>query len=568
MRWGAWAVPAFAALLLTAVAACGGEDAEFSAESGLAAGSPRPAPTAAPAATPAPAPTPAPAAQESDAGGAAKVRPAPLAQNRIIVHTARMVLVVEDVAETLDNIADAAHALGGWVVNSDRSSKHTGSIAVRVPAQALDEAFVRLEALALEVETRAVTSEDVTDEYVDNQSRLGSLRATEQRLLSFLDRADEVEDALLVQKEISELQQQIEAIQGRLNFLEQTAAYSLIEVDLKLSAETLRVDAGGDMAVRVGEAARFRASFWAPPDIDEVSFVWDFGDGAVVSGRGSIVRPDGSRITATVNHTYTDDRDSPYIVSVHLSAAGEGGIGEGSDSLEVAVSHVPTIEVFAGEDRTVEEGDKQDYNASFLRHAELWDYEYQWDFGDGSPTVTGEPEEGTTRVETTHTFSDYRSRAYEAVLTVSAMSDAGRVSGSDSFVVRVTESKGFLLLGWDIGGTAKGAIQVLLAIVSVAVRVIIWVAILSPVIVVVGVAIYLLNRYGQRNRPRRWPPPPGPESATAEPPPTDEDAATAPEEPPTPEEEPATADKPLASEEGSPMPEEERPAADGEPPPR
>ena len=324
-----------------------------------------------------------------------------------------MSLVVDDVAHTVDSIANVASGLGGWVVNSDRSSRHSGSISVRVPAQSLDEAFLRVEALALEVESRAVTSEDVTDEYVDSQSRLVSLRATEERLLSFLDRAGKVEDALLVQKEISELQQQIETIQGRLNFLEQTAAFSLLEVSLKLTSETITVDAGGDVSVRVGQAARFRASFRAPPDADEVSFVWDFGDGNSARGDGSILRPDGSRITATVNHTYTDDRDSPYIVSVHLTAAGEGGIGEGSDSLEVAVSHVPTIEVFAGEDRTVEEGDKQDYSASFLRHAELWDYEYQWDFGDGSPTVTGEPEEGTARVETSHTFSDHRPAAYD-----------------------------------------------------------------------------------------------------------------------------------------------------------
>ena len=496
-------------------------------------------------------------AQEADGGVGGKVRPAPLAQTRIIVHAARMSLVVDDVAHTVDSIANVASGLGGWVVNSDRSSRHSGSIAIRVPAQSLDEAFLRVEALALEVESRAVTSEDVTDEYVDSQSRLVSLRATEERLLSFLDRAGKVEDALLVQKEISELQQQIEEIQGRLNFLEQTAAFSLLEVSLKLTSETITVDAGGDVSVRVGQAARFRASFRAPPDADEVSFVWDFGDGNSARGDGSILRPDGRRITATVNHTYTDDRDSPYIVSVHLTAAGEGGIGDGSDSLEVAVSHVPTIEVFAGEDRTVEEGDKQDYNASFLRHAELWDYEYQWDFGDGSPTVTGEPEEGTARVETSHTFSDHRPAAYTAVLTVSAMSDAGRVSGSDSFSVQVTESPGFLVLGWNFGGTAKGAVRALLAIVSVATRIIIWVGILSPVIIVVGAAIYLLNRYGQRlNRPRyrRWPPPPPPGPMEGEAPATDGDPSAAGEEP-------------AASGEEAPASEEE-PSADGEPPAR
>ena len=452
--------------------------------------------------------TSARAVQESDRGDA-DFRQTPLQQSRIIVHTARMVLAVGNVAQTVDSIVDVAHGLGGWVVSSDRASRHSGSIAIRVPAQKLDEAFVRVEALALDVESRAVSSEDVTDEYFDSQSRLVSLRATEQRLLSFLDRAADVEDALLVQREIAKLQQQIDAIEGRLTLLEQTSAYSLIEIDLKLAAAPVRVDAGADIAVRVGQIARFRASFWAPSDMNEVSFVWDFGDGTSAKGSGSILRPDGARVTSTVTHTYKADRDSPHIVTIALTGFGEDGIGEGSDSLEVTVSHVPTMEVFAGEDRTVGEGGEVEYSASFTRPAELWDYEYRWEFGDGSPTVTGRPEEGTTRTETTHVFSDHRPAAYPVTVTVSAMSETGRISGSDSFSVTVTEVQGFLILGWDIGATAKAAVRALLAIVSVVTRIVIWMGILSPVIVVAGGAIYLWKRYSQKGaRPRLpWSPP-------------------------------------------------------------
>ena len=508
-------------------------------------------------------------------------RSAPLAQSRIIVHTASIALVVEDVAEAVDGIAGVAYGLGGWVVSSDRSSRHGGSIAVRVPAQSLDLAIARVEALALEVETRAITSEDVTDEYVDNESRLNGLRATQERLFSFLEKAEDVEDALLVQEQLSVLQQQIETIQGRQNYLGQTAAFSLIEVNLKLSAQPVRVDAGGDIAVRVGQAVRFRASFRAPADIDEVTFAWDFGDGKSLSSAGSIRRPDGSRVTSTVTHTYEDDRDSPYIVTIYLTAVGEGGIGEGTDSIEVAVSRVPTIEVFAGEDRTVEEGDEVEYNASFTRHGQLWDYQYQWDFGDGSPTVTGMPEEGTTRVETTHAFSDHRPAAYEAVLTVSAMSDAGRVSGSDTVRVQVTESEGFLIWGWEVGDTAKEALRVLLAIVALGTRVVIWLAILSPVALAVGVPVYLWKRFGQKlttsrywqywlwNSPPRRSPPPGPGPASGEPPAAGEGSTTARTEyPATAEAPPAVDGEPPAPEEGPPTPLKESPAGDEEPPRR
>ena len=480
------------------------------------------------------------AVQESDLGDD-DFRQTPLQQSRIIVHTAKMALVVEDVARTIDDIVDVAHRLGGWVVNSDRASGHSGNIAIRVPAQRLDEAFLRVGALALEVESRAVTSEDVTDEYFDSQARLVSLRATEQRLLTFLERAVDVEDALLVQAEIARLQQQIDTIEGRLKLLERTSAYSLIEIDLRLASAPIRVDAGGDIAVRVGQVARFRATFRAPSDMEEVSFVWDFGDGKSAKSSGSILRPDGTRVTSTVTHTYGDDRDSPYIVTIDLTGLGEDGIGEGSDSLEVAVSRVPTIEVFAGEDRTVAEGAEVDYRASFTRPGELWDYEYRWEFGDGSPTVTGSPDEGKTRIETAHVFADHRPAAYTVTVTVSAMSETGRVSGSDSFSVTVTEVQGFLILGWDIGATAKSALRALLAIISVATRILIWMGILSPVFIVLGAAIYLWKRFSRREtRPRLpWPRPAGGGPAGGAPPAEAEEPATELKWPPLPGDEPS-----------------------------
>ena len=75
--------------------------------------------------------------------------------------------------------------------------------------------------LAIEVVSQELTSEDVTDEYVDSQSRLASLRVTERRLLSFMEQAITVEDALLLQQEVSKLQLSIEELQGRINYLQE-----------------------------------------------------------------------------------------------------------------------------------------------------------------------------------------------------------------------------------------------------------------------------------------------------------------------------------------------------------
>ena len=506
-----------AALMLAGLllaAACGGEpdsngawrDVEVSNDASTTAmmeGDP-----AAPGA--APAPEPAAMADfmvesEEAADGAGSLRVSPLAQNRVIVHTARMSLIVDDVAATVDRIAGIGATLGGWLVSSDRVSRHTGAVAIRVPAESLDRAMDMIAATARDVASQAVTSEDVTDQYVDTQSRLNSLRATEARLLGFLEQTQNVEEALEVQNELSAIQLQVEEMQGRLNYFDQVAAFSLIDVSLAVAPLDMSVDVGPDEAFRVGEPARFRAMFNPPPDIDDFEFVWNFGDGSTVFGTTTALTPGGQRVTATVNHVYPDDHDSPYIVSVEITGRGEGGIAEGTDSLLATLTEIPSIEVFAGESRTVEEGDEVTYTASFTAPEELWDYEYQWDFGDGSPTVSGEIDEGT-RVEATHAYTDYRPFAYTVELTVSAMSDAGRISASGSFDVSVTESEGFVIGGVDVEGTFKTAVRALSAVGVALFYILIWVVVFIPLIVLGWLVVRLSRRVARRyniSRPSR-----------------------------------------------------------------
>ena len=59
--------------------------------------------------------------------GDVKVEPSIPAQERIIVHTAYLSLVTDDVALTIGRVGDLAGQLGGWLVNSERSSRHSGS---------------------------------------------------------------------------------------------------------------------------------------------------------------------------------------------------------------------------------------------------------------------------------------------------------------------------------------------------------------------------------------------------------------------------------------------------------
>ena len=436
-----------------------------------------------------------------------EVRASVQPQNRVIVRTVDMGIIVPDVPKAADAIIELAESSGGWQVDSERSRQHQAWLSVRVPAETLDDFVSEIRKMADQVESETSTSQDVTDEFVDNQSRLTGLRATEERLLEFLGQSEKVEDALKVQAELTRIQLEIEAIQGRLRFLSQTAAFSLVNLTLTTKPGELPVEIGADAATyRVDLPDTFRATFEAPNGVEDFTFTWDFGDGTepVNGTRTAPTTNSGERVTSTVSHAFFDVEQAPYIVQLNITGIGDTGLFEGSDTLIATVTEIQGIEVFAGENHVVDEGDEVEYSGSFTRPESLWDFEFHWDFGDGSATVVGVPAEGSTRALAAHTYSDYRPNSYKVLLTVTAQSEAGEVKGTGSFRVQVNEVEGFIVAGWDVGGTAKSAVRALTAIGQFLLIILIWVGILSPVWLVILAAVILLPRLRRRFWPGRY----------------------------------------------------------------
>ena len=473
------------------------------------------APPMAPAAMAQAAPAAAPAAPQAGADDAAGVgefseeQAALVAQKRIIVRTVTMEIVVDDVSACIAAIGRAAEAQGGWVVRTERASTHTGFVAVRVPAAALDD-FVRdsVAGAAREVTSQHSDSKDVTDEYYDLSARVKSLQETEEALVRLLDRAEKVEDALAVQRELARLQVEIEAHLGRIKLLEETSAFSLVNVRLNVAPVAMRVDAGGDKAFSVGELARFQATFEPPEGIDAFSIAWEFGDGAAVDTQGSVqTTTPGQRISGAVTHRYENERDSPFIARVKITGTGKAGLATGEDTFIATVTRAPVIEVFADDVRNYEggnprEGETREYSAIFTRPEGLTNLRYEWDFGDGSRVVAGTPAEGETRVSASYAYENYRPIGYTVTLTISADSAAGRVEGVSAFDVYVEEAQGLVIGGWSAGDNARSAVRALSGVAQGVGTLAIWLAIFSPVWIVGGAValglVWLGRRLGRR----------------------------------------------------------------------
>lgn len=169
-------------------------------------------------------------------------------QEQLIIRTGTIEIVVENSEETIDAIGAQVNAAGGWVVSSNlsrRGEAKAGNITVRVPVQQFEAMMNEIEAMAVEVLDSSTTGQDVTEEYVDRRARLENLEATAARVRSFLEDAQDVEDALAVNAELSRLEGEIEAIRGRLQYLEQSAAFSTITVHITPDALAQPIEIGG-----------------------------------------------------------------------------------------------------------------------------------------------------------------------------------------------------------------------------------------------------------------------------------------------------------------------------------
>jgi hypothetical protein len=169
----------------------------------------------------------------------------------MIVHTADLSMAVTDIGTAIAQITRLADDNNGFVVSANQNSTDqsiSGVISIHIPATQFENTMITLRAMAVKVTSENVSADDVTQEYTDLNSTLNNLQATEAQLLTIMQKAVTVDDILAVQTQLTNTAGQIETTKGRIQYLEQTSAMSLITVNLQQSTLTINLYAGTSYA--------------------------------------------------------------------------------------------------------------------------------------------------------------------------------------------------------------------------------------------------------------------------------------------------------------------------------
>ena len=156
--------------------------------------------------------------------------------DRKIVKTAELGIRAEDVRGSAARAQQVAAQFGGSVLSSQivrGDGAVYADLVLLVPSPEFEKALEELRGLGKEVTTDTVSGEDVTEEFVDLESRERNLLAAEQSLLELYDRAQSVNDALAIERELANIRGQIEQVQGRIQYLEERTATSQITLGIQ-----------------------------------------------------------------------------------------------------------------------------------------------------------------------------------------------------------------------------------------------------------------------------------------------------------------------------------------------
>ena len=182
-----------------------------------------------------------PVAPEGQASGNAptKTDSYSLTEDRKVIQTANLRITVKDSAKVLDFVQSLAAQMGGYIVTSTswrENEQLRAQVTLRVPADQLPSALKQIRAQAVKVDNESVTGEDVTQEYTDTESRLRNLKATETELLELLavvrEKTGKAEDIMAIYRELTQIRDQIETLQGRKQYLDTMTAMATITVDI------------------------------------------------------------------------------------------------------------------------------------------------------------------------------------------------------------------------------------------------------------------------------------------------------------------------------------------------
>jgi len=167
--------------------------------------------------------------------------------NRKLIKSGSIDIRPKSIDDSQKEIFDLVNRYGGYVSNQvqkQRDSYNSVHLEVKIPTLQFDDFYADILTIDGEINNQNIKVNDVTEEFVDVQSRIKTKKDVELRYRELLKKAKNIEDVLKVEAELETLRTEIESYEGRLKFLKDKTNFSTLSIALNEKAPII-VDKSG-----------------------------------------------------------------------------------------------------------------------------------------------------------------------------------------------------------------------------------------------------------------------------------------------------------------------------------
>ena len=151
-----------------------------------------------------------------------------------IIKTADIKLELKDYSSYNNALHKNLKSFGAYISKEEQSQQDDilqNNVEIKVPVDQFDNLVNSFNGEGMKVIEKKISTDDVTSEYVDGKARLEAKKQVRLQYLQLLKQAKNMKDILEVQNEINNIQEEIESVNGRINYLSHQAAYSTINLN-------------------------------------------------------------------------------------------------------------------------------------------------------------------------------------------------------------------------------------------------------------------------------------------------------------------------------------------------
>ena len=166
--------------------------------------------------------------------------------NRKIVKNATLNIKTKGYDEFITALQQKIELYEGYVeqsqeYNYNNSIDRHADMTVKIPAEKLEE-FIEEIALIGTITSKTIESVDITDSYIDVQSRIKALETEEETLLGLLKKAESLTDVIELQERLSTVRSDLERMKAQKQSYDGMVSYSAVALDINEVERVVEAD--------------------------------------------------------------------------------------------------------------------------------------------------------------------------------------------------------------------------------------------------------------------------------------------------------------------------------------